>query len=378
VAGTEVADGKFAGRDPDREVVVGDVELGMRTWLAPAERVEIGDEMPAHPVHVDEGVDLHDLLELRRGVGERAVVGNPARRLVRHCEARDTSSVEVVVPEEQVVDPPQELATLGAGDDAMVVGVRERGDLADAELRERRRIGTFVLRRIADRADAEDETLTGHETRDRMDRTDHAGFVIVQLVPAKSSGETVPRALSDEHLVRLPERGEVERVGLLHARDEQQVRSVASPDVDREPQVHVVVSNDDRLAVFLPYDELSTGNSARARSTANAMRCVKLTFPAPDRARWLLRICRLTSRSFAGIARTDVAVGTVRLASMFSTVRAAAPRNGAGSSPSSTRGPGRGVGATEAATGMRSPFGGGVSPAKYVRQCSSTDDGFSR
>jgi len=144
----------------------------------------------------DEGVDLHDLLELRRGVGERAVVGNPARRLVRHCEAREHVVVEVVVPEEQVVDPPQELATLGAGDDAMVVGVRERGDLADAELRERRRIGTFVLRRIADRADAEDETLTGHETRDEWTVPITPGFVIVQVVPAKSSGETVPRALS--------------------------------------------------------------------------------------------------------------------------------------------------------------------------------------
>src|SRR5215217_2807838 len=74
------------------------------------------------------------------------------------------------------------------------------------------------------------------------------------------------------------------------------------------------------------------------------MRCVKLTLPAPVRASWLFRIWRLTSSSFAGIARTDVAVGTPRLASMFSTLRAAAPRRGSGSSPSRTSGPGRGCG----------------------------------
>ena len=53
------------------------------------------------------------------------------------------------------------------------------------------------------------------------------------------------------------------------------------------------------------------------------MRWVKLTLPAPVRASWLFRIWRLTSSSFAGTARTEVAVGTPRLASMFSTVRAA-------------------------------------------------------
>ena len=58
------------------------------------------------------------------------------------------------------------------------------------------------------------------------------------------------------------------------------------------------------------------------------MRWVKLTLPAPVRARWLLRIWRLTSSSFAGTVRTEVAVGTVRLASMFSAMRAATPRSG--------------------------------------------------
>ena len=68
------------------------------------------------------------------------------------------------------------------------------------------------------------------------------------------------------------------------------------------------------------------------------MRCVNDTLPPCARARWLLRIWRLTSSSLAGTARTDVAVGTSRLASMLLTMRAAAPRNGSGVSPASTIG----------------------------------------
>src|SRR4051794_7802380 len=55
------------------------------------------------------------------------------------------------------------------------------------------------------------------------------------------------------------------------------------------------------------------------------MRCVNDTFPPRDRVRWLLTTIRLSMRSFAGIARTLVAVGISRLDSMFVTVRAAAP-----------------------------------------------------
>src|SRR6266498_474539 len=62
------------------------------------------------------------------------------------------------------------------------------------------------------------------------------------------------------------------------------------------------------------------------------MRCVKLTLTPPVRARWLLRICRLTSSSLAGTVRTEVAVGTPSEASMFSTIRAVAPRIGTGRS----------------------------------------------
>src|SRR5215207_2529606 len=58
------------------------------------------------------------------------------------------------------------------------------------------------------------------------------------------------------------------------------------------------------------------------------MRCVKETFPPRERARWLLITMRLSASSFAGTARTLVAVGTVSEAFMFLTTLAAAPRRG--------------------------------------------------
>src|SRR5438067_13232974 len=58
------------------------------------------------------------------------------------------------------------------------------------------------------------------------------------------------------------------------------------------------------------------------------MRCVKLTLPPRPRERWLLITMRLSTSSFAGTARTLVAVGTVSDWSMLATIRAAMPRSG--------------------------------------------------
>src|SRR6186997_3003694 len=57
------------------------------------------------------------------------------------------------------------------------------------------------------------------------------------------------------------------------------------------------------------------------------MRCVKDTLPPRARERWLLITMRLSHSSLTGTERTEVAVGTVRLTSMFCTVRAGAPRS---------------------------------------------------
>src|SRR5450755_4405428 len=55
------------------------------------------------------------------------------------------------------------------------------------------------------------------------------------------------------------------------------------------------------------------------------MMWVNEILPPRARLRLLFITSRLSATNFAGMSRTLVAVGTVRLASMFATVRAAAP-----------------------------------------------------
>src|SRR5579864_8530489 len=83
------------------------------------------------------------------------------------------------------------------------------------------------------------------------------------------------------------------------------------------------------------------------------MMWVKLTLAPVVRANWLLRMSRLTSSKRAGTERTLVAVGTPRLASMFATMREAAPRSTmAPSAPEGTTTAGAGAfGAVVAAAG---------------------------
>src|SRR5436190_23062128 len=71
-----------------------------------------------------------------------------------------------------------------------------------------------------------------------------------------------------------------------------------------------------------------TGMALMACTTAKPIRWVKLTLPPRERMRWLLRTLRLTSRRRAGTCRKLVAVGTASDFSMFSTMRAPAPRIG--------------------------------------------------
>src|SRR3954447_25722645 len=68
------------------------------------------------------------------------------------------------------------------------------------------------------------------------------------------------------------------------------------------------------------------------------MRCVKESLPPRVRFSWLLMTIRLSANSFAGTARTLVAVGTASEAFMFLTTALAAPRIGRTSSRLSAAG----------------------------------------
>ncbi len=73
---------------------------------------------------------------------------------------------------------------------------------------------------------------------------------------------------------------------------------------------------------------------------AQAIKCVYEALPRSFSAKYLLMMRRFSSSSFTGMRRCEVAVGTERLVSMFSTIFRAAPRIGIISTSVSLRGTG--------------------------------------
>ena len=121
----EAARGECAVEVPEREAVGGDVEVGVFP-LAILERVDVGDEMPARTVRVDE---IHDVREfLLVGIFER-VVGNPLDRFVRHAHRGENPLVEAVEAHELVRHDLEELAGGCPLNHAVVVGRGQRHDL---------------------------------------------------------------------------------------------------------------------------------------------------------------------------------------------------------------------------------------------------------
>src|SRR3954452_20640367 len=154
------------------------------------------------------------------------------------------------------------------------------------------------------------------------------GLVRLIVVPAKSSAVSLPvRALRmrSSYAAQNREKSSVSAFLMFGTTSEREpssfARSIARPRLTWSGDVTAGLPSVVVNARFM------TGNSASARTSAKPIRWVKETLPPRPRRRWLLMTTRLSISSFAGIALTLVAVGTVRLASMLETTRAAAPLN---------------------------------------------------
>ncbi len=94
------------------------------------QRVGVGHQVAAHAVGVDQLLHARGSCRCRRRA--RRGCRGPADRLVgQRAGAREDVVVEAVVAQQQLVDDPQELPGLRALDDPVVVGRRQRHDLAD-------------------------------------------------------------------------------------------------------------------------------------------------------------------------------------------------------------------------------------------------------
>jgi hypothetical protein len=118
--------------------------------------------------------------------------------------------------------------------------------------------------------------------------------------------------LAHQVFVRQQETSEIEGVGVANDRHEQ-------------------IAGVPFASTASTKEEFSDGIAFNPFTMANAMKWVKETFAPLDRAKVSLSAERLISSNRAETLRTLVAVGTPRLAFMFVTMRAAAPRKGVAS-----------------------------------------------
>ena len=231
VQGGQVLAGQPVGHEgprqvPDGQPVVQRVELGVELGRLGVEGVEMGDEVAAHPVHVDQRLDV-DLLDQPEVVPLPLVVGRvdvvlPPRRLVGHLEGLEDLVVEAVLAHQALGHMGQEQTGLGPLDDPVVVGRGEGHRLADAQIGEGTGIGGLEPRREAEGPDADDQALPGHQPGYRLHGAQGPGIGQGH----GGAGEVVGRDLvgvdlAHQLLVGPDEGAEIQGVGILDARHEE-------------------------------------------------------------------------------------------------------------------------------------------------------------
>ncbi len=247
----QAAGGEAPLQVPDGEPVVSRVELVVGARPLAPQRIQVGDEVPPHPVDIDELENPGLLVDLVFGVVLGVVVPPPAHRLVGDTETAEDVVVETVLAEEQLVDVAEELARLRPLDDAVVVGGRERHDLAHPETGDGPGVGPLVLGWVVDGAHPDDGALAGHQAGDGVNRADGAGIGERDGRAGEVLGGDLAGAHpADDVLVGREVGGEVEGVGLLDVGDEEAVGAVGAGDVDGQTQIDVGMADHARSAVF--------------------------------------------------------------------------------------------------------------------------------
>src|SRR5690606_8077709 len=155
-------DGELAVQVPQGEVVGEHVEVFVPP-LPVVQRVDVGHQVTAGAVGVDQ-------LQHPGGLVDRALrdVPVPADRFVGDAQRGEDVVVEAVFAQQQLVHAAQELAGLGALDDPVVVGGRQRDDLADAHFHQGLLAGALELGRVVHGADADDGALAPGQPRHRV------------------------------------------------------------------------------------------------------------------------------------------------------------------------------------------------------------------
>ena len=211
--------------------------------------VQVGDEMPARTVGVDEARHPRGLAEL---VGRVVFdVALPGVRLGRHVEGPEDPVVEAVQARQLGLQQAQELARRRSLDDAVVVRGGQGEDLGDPHARQREVRGPGEPGRIGHRADADDRALARHEARHRLGGADPSGVRQGHRRPLEVlDAEAALPAPADEVLVGGEELAEGHELGVLDRGDDERARAVGTVGVDGQAEVDVLGPVDGGPAVL--------------------------------------------------------------------------------------------------------------------------------
>ena len=244
----EATDVELTVQVPEGQAVALHVEVGVvwhrQAGLGPVQRVDVGDEVAAGTVGLDE---LHDPGGLVHA-GVRHILG-PAGGGVGDAQGDEDLVPEAVV-DELAAHVTQELAGLRTLDDAVVVGRGDGDELADTQVGETVLGGTGELRRVVHGTDTDDRTLAVGEAGHGVAGTDAAG--VGQL--DGDAGEVVHRQLAlagadDDVLVGVDEALEGEGLAVADGGDNEVAAAVLGDEVDGQSEVDVLGGDHGRLAV---------------------------------------------------------------------------------------------------------------------------------
>ncbi len=214
-----------------------------------AQRIQVRGEMPVRAIrryerHARRNRAQHfigDILRDRCFAYDGSLGCSRGRNLCRRTERErcEDRVVEAVVALQELVDAAQVFAGLRALNDAMIVRAGHLHDLRYAQLLQRRFVRTGESRRIADRAGRKDRALPRHQARYRCDGADAARIGqckrgTLQIVGA----EFVIASLRDQRLIGGVEAREIERIGMLDDRDNQESRPVLTLAIDGKAEVN--------------------------------------------------------------------------------------------------------------------------------------------
>ena len=245
----EAADVEDAVQVPDGQAVRSDVEVAVirarQAGLGPAERVDIGKQVPAGAVGLDE---LHDA-----GVLVHARVGDvlcPAEGLIRNAHGLEELVPEGVINNE-LADGAQELAGLCTLDNAVVIGGGQGDQAADAQVSQAVSGSAGEFCRVIHGTNADNGACPLGQASNGVAGADAAWVGQVNGDPREViHGELVLTGTGNDVLVSLNELGERLGLALLDGGDHEGAGAILLREVDGQAQVDVLRLDDEGLAVL--------------------------------------------------------------------------------------------------------------------------------